>query len=306
MTVHRPILALDIGGTKTAAAMVGPDGILENHSVTSTQTTGDSAEAIAGTVIDTARQTSSGYAPTRIGIACAGPVNPARGTVSPVNIPAWTRGFPLVEAVQQAFPRATVTLTGDAAAAAFGEYQFGAGRGAASLLGIVVSTGVGGGLVLDGNLHQGHGGNAGHVGHMAAGPEFAACACACGAAGCVEAVASGPSLQAWARAQGRRDLTTERLAAAALAGDPIATEAFDRAARALAHVIVQTSLAVELDVVVIGGGVAQAGDTLLEPLRARIKETSGLAFARRLEVRPTQLRGTAGLRGAAALTAARE
>jgi glucokinase len=226
-------------------------------------------------------------------------VNLARGAVKPVNIPAWTRGFPLVDAFQRAFPSATSTLLGDAAAAALGEYQFGAGRGASALLGIVVSTGVGGGLVLEGKLHQGRNGSAGHIGHMAAGAEFDACACVCGATGCVEAVASGPSMQAWAQAQGRKGLTTEQLATAALAGDPIATDAFHRAARALAYAIVESSLLVELDVVVIGGGVAQSGDTLLEPVRAYIKATEGLAFARQVEIRPTQLQGTAGLLGAA-------
>jgi glucokinase len=95
------------------------------------------------------------------------------------------------------------------------------------------------------------------------------------------------------------------LATAAQDGDPIATEAFHRAARALAHAIVQTSLVCELEVVVIGGGVAQAGSVLLDPLRACIEATPGLAFARRLRVYLTRLQGTAGLLGAAAAAAAR-
>jgi len=281
MTVRWPILAVDIGGTKTAAALVQPDGTIENLCLAPTQGEDSTAESIGRTVIDTTRRACSGYVPSHIGIACAGPIDPTRGTVRPVNIAAWALDYPLLRAFERAFPEATSSLVGDAGAAALGEYRFGVGRAVSCLLGIVVSTGVGGGLVLGGSLYQGPGGNAGHVGHMAAGSEFAAEACRCGATGCVEAVASGPALEAWAWAQApdREKLSSGQLAAAARDGDPIATQAYHRAARALAHTIVQTSLVCELEVVVIGGGVAQAGDVLLDPLRACIEATPGLAFA---------------------------
>lgn len=299
VTVRWPVLAVDVGGTKTAAALVHPDGTIDNLCLARTQPGGDTAESIAATVIGTARRACSGRPPEWIGVACAGPVDPVCGTVRPVNIRAWSAGYPLAAAFEQAFPRSATALVGDAAAAALGEYRFGAGRGAGSLLGIVVSTGVGGGLVFDGNVYQGPGGNAGHVGHLFAGGEFASVDCVCGARGCVEAVASGPSLQRWAQGRGRPGLSPEQLASAAREGDSVAEEAYRRAARALAYAVTQTSLICDLDVVTVGGGVAQAGDVLLEPFATHVAATPGLAYARRLKVRPTQLKGTAGLLGAA-------
>lgn len=299
MTGDGPVLAVDVGGTKIAAARVHADGTLDHLCQAVTQPPGATARSIAQTVVRTARQACGGRRVSAVGVASAGPVDPVTGTVAPINIAAWAQGYPLLADLAEAFPDAGTVLVGDAAAAALGEYRFGAGRGARSMLGMVVSTGVGGGLVLDGRLYPGPQGNAGHVGHLPAGAEFATCLCSCGDTGCVEAAASGPALQEWAAANGRPGLTAEGLAAAARAGDPVAVQAFRRAALALARAVQQASLVCDLDVVVVGGGVAQAGEVLLEPLRTYLADLPGLGFARRPEVRATRLDGTAGLLGAA-------
>jgi glucokinase len=122
------------------------------------------------------------------------------GEVSPLNIPGW-RGFPLRARLAGRFPDLPVRLHNDAVCLAVAEHWKGAGRGSADMLGMVVSTGVGGGLILNGRLVNGRTGNAGHIGHVVVEPEGGP-RCGCGGYGCLEAVARGPGLTAWALEQG--------------------------------------------------------------------------------------------------------
>ncbi|WP_412541187.1 ROK family protein [Longispora sp. K20-0274] len=302
------VLALDIGGTKLAAGLVGRDGTVRAHRVVPTPVT-DDPEVVFGALLDLLAPLD---APV-IGVGSAGPLDPFGGTVSPLNTPAW-REFPLVERLKAARGR-PVVLAGDGHCFALAEHWLGAGRGSAALLGMVVSTGVGGGLILAGELILGPSGNAGHIGHAIVDP--AGPACACGSRGCVEAYSSGPSLVRWALAEGwvvappsaappavpATDApapTARDLAAAAALGDPIALAAFDRGARALAAGILSAASIVDLDTVVIGGGVAASGPILFDPLRRWIAELAGLDFLRGLRVLPAEL-ADAGVIGAAAL-----
>lgn len=293
-------LALDIGGTKIAAGLVDADGTL----VTSTQEPtprGDDPEAVWAVTESLITATTAGIAVRGAGIASAGPVHLPTGTVSPINLTAW-RDFPIRDRVAAVLPGRPVRLGGDGLCMALGEHWRGAGRGAAFLLGMVVSTGIGGGLVLDGAPYDGRTGNAGHVGHVvvdAAGPP-----CSCGGRGCVEAIASGPHLARWARENGwdaTPEATAKELAAAATAGDPVALQAFRRGATAIAAMIASVGAVCDLDLVVIGGGVAKAGPVLFEPLREALGHYAGLDFIAGLRVVPAQLGGAAGLVGAAAL-----
>ncbi|WP_455710893.1 ROK family protein [Streptomyces misionensis] len=240
-----------------------------------------------------------------MGIASAGPVDTAAGTVSPVNIPSW-RGFPLVDCVR-AHPVLPVgiepVLLGDAVAVAAAEHWRGAARGFDNVLCMVVSTGVGGGFVLNGRLHPGPSGNAGHIGHISV--AFDGPPCACGARGCVEGYASGTAIArhavraGWAPPAGEEP-TAAAVAVAARAGDERAVGAYDRSARALAAAIAGTATLLEVEVAVIGGGVAQAGDVLFTPLRRHLRDFAALGFVSGLQVRPAALAGDAGLVGAAA------
>ncbi len=183
-----------------------------------------------------------------------------------------------------------------------GEHWLGAGRGARFLLGMVVSTGVGGGLVLDGAPYAGRTGNAGHVGHVVV--EQDGRPCACGGRGCVETVAAGPSMARWARANGWSAppaAGAKELADAAAAGDPVALAAFRRGTTALAATIASVAAVCDLDLVVIGGGVARSGGLLFDPLRAALSDYAGLSFVSGLRVVPAELGGGAGLVGAARL-----
>jgi len=165
-----------------------------------------------------------------------------------------------------------------------------------------VSTGVGGGLVLDGAPYAGRTGNAGHVGHVVV--EQHGEACTCGGRGCVETVASGPWMARWARDNGWSALPgagAKELADAAAAGDPVAIRAFRRGAGALAAMIASVAAVCDLDLVVIGGGVAKSGPLLFDPLREAVTEYARLDFVAGLRVVPAQLGGEAGLIGAARL-----
>ncbi|BBX04531.1 sugar kinase [Mycolicibacterium moriokaense] len=293
-------LAIDIGGTKIAAGLVDDDGALVHHAKLPTPD-GD-AEAV-WTVVDslvTEALAVAGGAVRGVGVASAGPIDLLAGTVSPINITEWRR-FPIVERVS-AIVGAPVRLGGDGLCMAMGERWRGAGRGAEFMLGMVVSTGVGGGLVLDGAPYDGRTGNAGHVGHVVVDPEGRPCAC--GGRGCVETIASGPRMAQWAREHGWEapaDADAKELADAAAAGDAIALRAFKRGATAVAATIASVGAVCDLDLVVIGGGVAKAGALLFDPLREALDAYAGLDFIRDLRVVPAELGGDAGLVGAAAL-----
>ncbi|MGP4054802.1 ROK family protein [Mycobacterium sp. 4D054] len=291
-------LALDIGGTKIAAGVVAADGTLLHRAQRPTPD-GD-AETVWAVVASLLTETVDA-APgpvSAVGVGSAGPIDVPAGTVSPINIPEWLR-FPIVERVAE-LTRLPVTLGGDGLCMTLGEWWRGAGRDARFLLGMVVSTGIGGGLVLDGAPYRGRSGNAGHVGHVVVEPGGAPCAC--GGRGCVETVASGPHLAAWARENGWAGGTDARaLADAAGRGDPVALRAFGRGADALARMIVSVGAVCDLDLVVVGGGVAKAGALLFDPLRAAVAGYAGLDFLHGLQVVPAALGGDAGLVGAAAL-----
>jgi glucokinase len=293
-------LALDIGGTKIAAGLVDAEGSLVHHAKLPTPD-GD-AEAVWA-VVDTLVTEALAEARGRVrgvGIASAGPIDLPNGTVSPINIVEWQK-FPIVERVS-AVTGAAVRLGGDGLCMALGERWRGAGRGAQFLLGMVVSTGVGGGLVLDGAPYDGRTGNAGHVGHVVVDPDGGPCTC--GGHGCVETIAAGPRMAQWARENGwdaPPEADAKELADAANAGNRIALQAFRRGATAVAVMIASVGAVCDLDLVVIGGGVAKSGALLFDPLREALTSYARLDFIRDLRVLPAELGGDAGLVGAAAL-----
>jgi glucokinase len=293
-------LALDIGGTKIAAGLVDTDGTLVHHAKLPTP---DGDAETVWTVVDTlvteALAEAGGHV-RGVGIASAGPIDLPAGTVSPINLTAW-QDFPIVERVST-LTGAAVRLGGDALCVAMGERWRGAGRGAQFLLGMVVSTGVGGGLVLDGAPYDGQTGNAGHVGHVVVDPDGSPCSC--GGRGCVETIAGGPRMAQWARENGWEappDADAKELADAANAGDPIALQAFRRGATAVGAMIASVGAVCDLDLVVIGGGVAKSGALLFDPLREALSIYAGLDFLHGLRVLPAELEDKAGLVGAAAL-----
>jgi len=305
---REPALAIDVGGTKLAAAVVGPGGRLITWAQVPTPRDLD-AEPLWRTLdalLDRVLARAGICSPADlagVGAGCGGPMQWPAGVVSPLNLPAW-RSFPLRDRLQQRFGPIPVRVHNDAICLVAGEHWRGAGRGASNVLGMVVSTGVGGGLILDSRLIEGASGNAGHIGHVVVDPEDGP-ECACGGRGCLEAIARGPALVAWAQRQGWRpgqpDATAKDLADDGAAGHPAGLAAMRRAGRALGIAISSATHLCDLEVAAIGGGLSQAGALLFEPLEESLHAHAKLAFARRLRVVPAALGQSAGLVGAAAL-----
>ncbi len=307
MSDSRPVLAVDIGGTKLAAGLVEPAGRVLTWSQVPTPV-GIDAEQLWRTldvlltdVMDGAAVSVDGLA--GCGCGCGGPMEWPAGVVSPLNIPAW-RAFPLRSRLVQRLPGIPVRVHNDAICLVAGEHWRGAGRGRDNVLGMVVSTGVGGGLVLDGRLIAGATGNAGHIGHVVVDPDTGP-VCACGGRGCLEAIARGPGLVAWAQAEGWRpdhkDATAKELADDGALGHPVGIAAMRRAGRALGIAIASAAALCDLEVVSVGGGLSQAGTLLFDPLEEALRAHARLPFTKGVTVVPAALGQSAGLVGAAAL-----
>ncbi|HEV8166273.1 MAG TPA: ROK family protein [Actinomycetota bacterium] len=300
------VLALDIGGTKLAAAVIDDAGRVLGHSRVPSPATTD-AEAFYEALIVCAAAALRGADTTPgdldgVGVASGGPMVWPAGEVSPLNIPAW-RGFPLRKRLAEEFAVDPVLIHNDAVALAVGEHWRGAGAGAHNLLGITVSTGVGGGLILDDRLYHGTSGNAGHFGHMVVEPDGPPCVC--GGRGCVEAIASGPNAVRQALAGGWRPppgaaADGAALAAAATAGDPVATHHLARAGRAVGVALASCASLLDLQVAAVVGGFSQSGPPFWEPLRQAFAAHAALPHAAACRVVPGRLGGDAGLLGAAA------
>ncbi|MFD5856144.1 ROK family protein [Streptomyces chartreusis] len=304
------VAALDIGGTKIAGALVDGHGTIVARAQRATPAREDGETVMRAVEEVVGELTVSplwGHA-TALGIGSAGPVDASAGTVSPVNVPGW-RDYPLVRRVREAAGGLPVELIGDGVAITAAEHWQGAARGHDNALCMVVSTGVGGGLVLNGRLHPGPTGNAGHIGHISV--DLDGDLCPCGSRGCVERIASGPNIARRAIENGwlpgpDGDASAAAVAAAAQDGDPVAVASFERAAQALAAGIAATATLVEIDIAVIGGGVGKAGDVLFTPLRKALSDYATLSFVQRLTIVPAQMGTDAGLVGAAAAALARK
>ena len=296
-------LAVDFGGTKVEAALIDDRGRLvpgtRHRSPTGPTATSDELAAAVDNVVSAARASlPDGGWLVGVGVGAAGPIDVATGRVSPLNVPAW-REHPLRDLIAGLVPEAPVTVRVDGLCIALAEHWVGAGRDAGNLLGMVVSTGVGGGFVLGGRAAPSPTGNGGHIGHVEVGGFDDACTC--GGRGCLEAVASGPRTVAWARTQGFTGETGEDLALAHSAGDPIAVAAVARAGTAIGHAVASAANLLDLDVVAIGGGFSRVAPALFDHARAAVAERAAFPFVARVQVVPSGLSDEGPLVGAAAL-----
>ena len=214
------------------------------------------------------------------GVGCGGPMTRNGEAVSPLNIPAW-REFPLRDQLREGLGM-DVCIDNDAKALTLGEAWFGAGKDLSNFLAMVVSTGIGGGLFIDGRLLDGSAGNAGHIGHVIVEPEGADCAC--GSRGCLEAEASGPSI-------GRR-----------LGADPSTADAYEkrRAGMLVGRAVASVVNLLDLEHVLIGGSVALGfGDEFFAAANMELLERCHLDFSRGVRISPVGLGTEAPLVGAA-------
>ncbi len=296
-------LAVDLGGTKVEAALVDPTGNVLVGSRFRAPTGPDrDSEALASSVDEVvalaAAALPAGAALVGAGVGSAGPINEAEGTVSPLNLAVW-RDYPLRDQVLAAIPDIPVTLRMDGICITLAEHWVGAGRGYDNVMGMIVSTGIGGGLILHGNTVSGPTGNAGHIGHVeVAGFDDQ---CLCGGIGCVEAIASGPRTVAWARSQGWSGSTGEQLGESFRAGDAIAAAAIERSGRAIGQAIASATALVDLELVAIGGGFSQVTPVLFEHMWAAVARRKQFSFVTKVKIVPSGLSSDGPLIGAAAL-----
>lgn len=304
------VLGIDVGGTKLASGVVAANGRIKSYYAQPTPKKAG-AEELFQTIVALGERACREFSGSlvAVGIGCGGPMIFPAGVVSPLHLDAW-KFFPLRARLAEALNLPAI-LDNDAKAFALGEYMFGAGRGSKCMTGIVVSTGVGGGVVLNGRLLHGASGNAGHIGHIMVsrtGPR-----CSCGANGCVSAYASGTGLVSRANAGikagnqtslallSNDELTGKAIAEAASNGDTFALKLITEAGSALACGIANVANLLDLDCVVLGGGIAQSGEMLFLPLLKEYRKRAKLDFTHNVKIRAATLGRDGGVIGAAAL-----
>jgi len=274
------VLALDVGGTKLAAARVDRAGRLLQRAVRATPTAPD-GEAVFAALLSAADEVRDG-GERGCGVGSGGPMRRDGAAVSPLNIAGW-RDFPLRDRLSDALGL-DVHIDNDAKALALGEGWRGAARGRASYLAMVVSTGVGGGIVLDGRLLDGDEGNAGHIGHLVVVPDGRPCVC--GSRGCLEAEASGTAIAARTGAPAKDADRQERR----------------RAGRLVGRAVASVAVLLDLQLAVVAGSVALGfGADLFDAARAEIDAVARISYARGVRIVAAGLGDDGPLVGAAAV-----
>ena len=298
------VLALDIGGTKLAAGVVDTAGGVRSFIVESTQAEEGPERGLERLfALGRSAVEESGVAwpaISAVGIGAGGPLDAARGVlIAPPHLPGWVN-VPLTQLAEEALG-IPAALENDATAAAAGEHRFGAGAGTRHMIYLTISTGVGGGIVIDGRLYRGAGGNGGELGHVTVDCDGRPCR-GCGRRGCLEAYVSGTSIAERAREAGMDGAVAADVAAAAKTGDPVASAIWDETVDALACGLTSVVNLFEPELVVLGGGVVSGtGEQLLGPVRTRVLADSMPPAAAVVQIVEAALGERVGVVGAAAI-----
>jgi glucokinase len=317
---QRYIIGIDLGGTNIVAGAMPDDGSRQLAIQTQATRPEDGAEAVVDRIVDSVNaviaQTCTETGATRrdfagVGIGSPGPLDRQRGIVIVTPNLGW-RDYPLRDRVAERV-KLPATLDNDANCATLGEWWQGAAKGARNVVGMTIGTGIGGGLIIDGRLYHGSSDVAGEIGHTTI--DSTGRRCKCGNYGCLEAYASGPSIAERARealsggevsilttmVEGKLEaISAQTVYDAAKRGDVLAREVVRDTARFLGAGIANLLNIFNPDVVVVAGGVTQAGDWLFEPLRAEVKRRAFRPAVEACEIVPGTLPGTAGVVGAVA------
>lgn len=298
-------VGIDLGGTKIAAALVDAAGGGVNACEVRTPTEGG-PKAVIGAMVEGARRVMAGRSPQEIqgvGVGSPGPLDFRSGVVlAPPNLPGW-EGIPLRDDLSRALGM-DVLLANDASAATLAECRLGAGVGVKDMVYLTLSTGIGGGVIVDGRLRQGATGSIAEVGHQVI--DIHGPACACGNYGCLEAMASGAAIRRMARERMGADLTAEEVAVRAGGGDRRALAILDDVYRYLGTGIVNVVQMFDPALIVVGGGLSRIGRPLFDALQSALDANPFRGpHALRVQVVPAKLGQKAGVIGAALLPVAR-
>ena len=316
-------IGCDLGGTNLRAAIVDVENGSVVHQMSIPTLARDGHEALMKRMAGLFMQIIEWAGLKKediggVGIGVPGVLDMEKGeTLFLPNLPGTWPHVPLGDTITKLTGLPTVLLN-DVRSITNGEWRFGAGQGVDTVAVFAVGTGIGGGLVLNGQLHLGIGGTGGELGHMTI--DYSGPTCGCGNRGCLEAFASGPAIAAMGMKAVTQGLTTrigemceydlnritpELIARAAQAGDQIAMEIYERAGFYLGIAAANVCVAVGPRRIIIGGGVAQVGDLLLDPIRRTLRERVTVIPIEQVEVLPSQLRDNAGVIGVACWTADR-
>ena len=307
--MSRPVLALDVGGTKLAAGVVSPDGSVGSFAQTETAV-GEGPAAVVKRLLELGDQVLAEVGAgsvAAVGVGCGGPLDPRTGVIfGPPGLPGWDE-VPLGRLVAEHFGLPTY-VDNDATAAALGEYRWG-GWDVRSLVYLTVSTGFGGGVVADGKLFRGAADQGGELGHVVV--DWQGRQCGCGARGCAEAYVSGTAIARRA-AEAVADspssslarlpvITAKDVAEHARAGDDVARAVWDETTAMLGRMVAVLINVCEPELVVLGGGVTRAGAQLLDPVREAALRQAMPPAARACDVVLSRHGDAVGVLGAAAI-----
>jgi len=305
MDVH---IAVDIGGTQIRAATY-PLNSLHPLNIRRLSTNHPTRSPLERLIEVIASVWSREERVAAIGVAAPGPLDPYQGImIDAPNIPDW-ENLPLARILEEQF-QVPVALGNDANLAALGEWQFGVGQGHHHLIYLTVSTGIGGGIIVDDQLVLGHRGLAAELGHVTVLPDGPLCGC--GRRGHLEAVASGTAITNWVQQElasgvssiliGTPAPSAKDIAQAAKAGDSLAINALARAGAFIGQALADFLHIINPSLVIFGGGVSQSGDLLLNPVRESLMEhVMNPYFLNGLSITAAALGDEAGLMGSLAL-----
>ena len=290
--------AVDIGGTKIAVGAAREDGVIAHRIEFPTDAAAGFADAM-GRIRHALHRAIDACGPLcGIGIACPGPLDPFTGVLGDIGtLPEW-QGGNLIEELQREFSL-PIAVENDADAAALAEFAGGAGRGASNFIFITVSTGIGGGIVLDGRLYRGAGGSHPELGHQVldrSGP-----LCYCSARGCWESLASGTAMSEWMfeNSGGLRRMTAAAICDRATQGDELALRAVRREGYYLGLGLANLVTLLVPEVIALGGGVMNSGRLFMEDSLKVVRELCTQVPAGKTRILPAALGSEAGLSGAA-------
>jgi glucokinase len=311
--MNEVLAGIDIGGTKIAVALETPSGERVAGRFLPTQ-----AESGAYAVLENISRAveemldENKVEIVSLGVGSPSPLDAEKGLIlSPSNLRDWDR-FPIVSLLNERF-KVPVTLDNDANVAALGEYIYGAGRGYKNIFYITVSTGIGGGIIINGEIFHGVSSGAGELGHTVVQPEGVRCNC--GSTGCLETICAGVHIARRAKerlASGapslinemvsdESEITAQTVVEAARRKDPLATEIWDETCRFLAIGVANIFTLLAPEIVIIGGGIAASGEMLFAPLKEMIPHFVSMIPREKINVVPAQLGAESGVCGALVL-----
>jgi len=308
-------VAVDLGGTQIRAALYRPTGQREARAALPTQAH-EGPEAVLNRIKEAVREVwPTEEEVTALTVAAPGPLDSKRGVVifAP-NLPGW-ENLPLRDRLAETFGVRTI-VANDANLAALGEHRFGAGQEVDNMVYLTISTGIGGGVILDGRLFEGGQGLGGEVGHIVVEANGPGPRCSCGSDGCLETLAAGPAIARAARAAleagepsslpervaGKLErITAKEVAEAARAGDALSKRAIARAGFYIGTALSTLMHLLNPDLFIIGGSVAKAGDLLFGPMRDQVRACTAKVYWRNTPILPAALGDDVGLMGALAL-----